>query len=340
MKLLALIIVVVVLGGSAASADIKRVGTWSVDPNFEKSPEAREALSGAACVKGTNHCLVVNDEKKYAQFFDIVGNKLVPGKVIRLLHNKINNVEMDEIDAEAVAYAPPKSAGELGYYYITGSHGRSRQNKLRDSVFFLFGLPVNPESGLPTFKFNDEDPPAPQIETTALLRTVIKNQPLLAPFAEQPLNKGGVTIEGLAVHGTDLLFGFRAPAEGGNAFVMRVALDKLFRKETPPANTQSVRLESGAGIRDMATVSTGLLILAGQSKDAADESKDPKVSPSIWFWDGRDASSRPLGILPGVSTGDKAETLLVLDEMESSYRVLVLFDGVENGGPIEYIVPK
>jgi hypothetical protein len=39
-------------------------------------------------------------------------------------------------------------------------------------------------------------------------------------------------------------------------------------------------------------------------------------------------------------TDRKAEALLVLQEDPEFIRFLVMFDGIENGGPIEYFVPR
>ena len=53
---------------------------WKVQPKFKKSDEARTNLSGAACVPTEppfTSCLIVNDQKNYAQFFAIDGTKLV-----------------------------------------------------------------------------------------------------------------------------------------------------------------------------------------------------------------------------------------------------------------------
>lgn len=338
--------ILIVSAVTPAWTDITPARTWRVSPPFAKNVEARSALSGAACVAGTTKCLVVNDEKKYAQFFTMEGTTLVPGAVIRLLPDQVNGIEMGEIDAEAVSYAPPNARDNQAYFYLTGSHGRSRSGKLRDSQFFLFRFPVNTASGEPTFTFND-NVPAPEIQRTAFLRNVLKAHPDLAAFAEQPLEKRGVTIEGLAVRGDDLLLGLRAPSDSGKAFVVRLATKDLFGEAVPPASVLRVQLDPEAGIRDMATVSTGILILSGQSielkKDeaaAAAPLTDANSTPALWLWDAQSENARRLGALPGVRPTDKAETLLLLEETNAAYRLLVMFDDVENGSPTEFLVTK
>ena len=45
--------------------------------------------------------------------------------------------------------------------------------------------------------------------------------------------------------------------------------------------------------------------------------------------------------IPDAHRKHKAETLLVLDDRKGKpYRVLVMFDGPENGGPTEYLIPR
>ncbi|MDX0537072.1 DUF3616 domain-containing protein [Sinorhizobium medicae] len=329
-----------VISYTGAHAEITRSPqTWSATTPFGKDADAREALSGAACVSGIDYCLAVNDEKKYAQFFDLHGSSLEPNDVIRLLPDTVRGVEMNEIDAEAAAFVPAAEPGAKAYFYVTGSHGRSRNGALRPSVFFVFRVAVDATSGRPS----------PEVERTALLRETIKSHPELAGRAEQPLDQNGATIEGLSVLGSDLLFGFRAPCQDANAYVMRVPSDELFKEAPPSAQVNKLPLGQDVGVRDSAAVKDGVLILAGRSQDDAAESNsacgerigaDP-VRPlaSVWFWDGQN-SPRALGKLPGVGAEDKAETLLLLEESEAAYRALVMFDGAENGGPVEILIRK
>lgn len=334
-----------------AHADIKRSpDAWTVAPPFEKSADARQALSGAACARGTNHCLVVNDEKKYAQFFEITGSSLIPGEVIRLLPDEVDGVDMDEIDAEGVAYvAASEEGGGTSYYYVIGSHGLSRQGALQPSRFFLFRFPIDPSTGLPTFQFGDSDP-GPEIERTALLRDTAKSLAKVVSSAEQPLDRNGVTIEGIAAHRAGLLLGLRSPCVASKALVLRVPFAELFNDAVMPA-AQATELELGdnVGVRDLAAVGDGVLILAGRSDDergdgafTCGESRAPPIpAPSVWFWNGdyREAPEA-LGTLPGLGPGESAETMIVLEESDTTYRTLVMFDGVENGGPIEFTIDK
>jgi hypothetical protein len=317
-----------------ASADITQSpNSWLVDPNF-KGHEARGELSGVACAAGSNQCLMVNDEKKYAQFFTIDGTNIIPGEPIRLLPSKIDSVNMNDFDGEAAAFV---SDGEQSYYYIIGSHGLTGKGRLHPSVFHLFRFPVDGDTGRPAFAF-DENDTAPDIERTALLRGTIKGQAFLAPYAEQRLQQNGVSVEGMAILDGQLLIGFREPVLYESAFVMRVPVSELFGELSPPGYTTPLPLGWNTGIRDLAGVTNGVLILAGQSSR---ETAGAPVTPSIWFWSGKDADTpKKVGELPGVAGDRKPEGLLVLEETDMSYRVLVIFDGAKNGGPIEFILQR
>ncbi|MBY5549919.1 DUF3616 domain-containing protein [Rhizobium leguminosarum] len=325
---IALIASLVLFASTGNAAEISAVNQpWLVQLKFEKNDEARLALSGAACVPNTDQCLIVNDEKKYAEFFTIGAHLLRPGRVIKLLANTVDGVEMDEVDAEGVAYLD-------GSFYVTGSHGLSRKTgNLKPSLFQVFRFKVDINTGLPTFEF-DDDGVASEIDRTSKLRGIIKDQAELAPFAEQNLDQNGANIEGMAAQGSDLLFGFRAPTVGvdkDHAVILRVDADALFGQGKPAAKVHTLKLEPGLGIRDMAVAKSGVLLLAGPSEEA-------KGEPSLWLWDGADSKPAKLGTLPGVAPSEKAETLLVITEEATSLHLLVLFDSIIDGGPREFIV--
>jgi hypothetical protein len=130
---------------------------------------------------------------------------------------------------------------------------------------------------------------------------------------------------------------------------VRIALTDLFKDSTPKATTKALALGPGIGVRDLAAVSNGVLILGGRSLDSDPAADGPpecvtqtmKPRPAVWLWSGRDADApKAQGALPGVDATMKAESLLLLEETVSHFRVLVLFDGAENGGPMEFIIGK
>ncbi|MFG1317678.1 DUF3616 domain-containing protein [Xanthobacter autotrophicus] len=341
-----------------ASADIAAAPRhWEVDPKpFRKEDgkdnEAHKALSGAACVPDTNRCLVVNDEGRFAQFFEIHGTTIVPKEVIGLLPDwngkKKKKEKNNELDAEGVAYVESKTDAALGYFYITGSHGLSREGQRQDSRYQVLRFPVSTATGRPTFPFDTEEV-APQIEPATTLGPAIANLLKVGKFTKSKLHENGVTVEGLAILGDEALFGLRAPCIGGQAFVVRAPVEALFSGAPFTAKESPLALGHNAGIRDLAKVDDGVLILSGRSNDKGTkgaftcDTPDPEADPvaQVWLWSGNHGDApENLGTLPGVSKSDKAETLLVLGEDTASYRVLVWFDDEPNGKPKEYVIDK
>jgi hypothetical protein len=95
-------------------------------------------------------------------------------------------------------------------------------------------------------------------------------------------------------------------------------------------------LGDNVGIRDLAALQEGMLLLSG-----------PTVGPAgtyaIWYWDegSKDPTPTPLAVLGGVPAAGKPETVIVLDESDPQhYRVLVLIESIANGAPLEYLVPR
>jgi hypothetical protein len=76
-----------------------------------------------------------------------------------------------------------------------------------------------------------------------------------------------------------------------------------------------------------------LLVLSGPEDD------DPGHA-AIHYFDPEKNTVTFLGTLPELSAGGKPEGLLLLDDSGATYRVLVLSDGVDNGDPTEFVVPK
>ena len=305
---------------------------WTPASIFEKDAERdklrdqpRMNLSGAACVPTTpkfTSCLIANDEKKYAQFFSIDGHTLTPRKLIRL-----SDADKDP-DAEGVAYA-------AGFFYVTGSHGRSRHSDSGNrSSYAVFRIPVDPATGSPIFEPDGER--VVGVESSSRLRRAIRDDDTVGAFFNEPLAEGGVNIEGIAVKNGRMHLGLRGPSQDGNAFVLSVDADAVFTEDDNlRSKVTPLALGRNTGIRDLAALSDGVLILAGPTRDE-------KVPYSIWFWDGTGTTAKPLRTLDlsTVDDGAKAEILLPLEEDNSNIRVLVMFDGVENGGAVSFKIPR
>jgi hypothetical protein len=318
---------------SAAVADSEKLQpadvTWTITSRFEKNDEARTNLSGAACVSPTppfKSCLIANDQKKYAQFFSIKARRIKPEKVIRLVDKDADG----DPDAEGVAY-------DEGYFYVVGSHGRSRgKDKPNDSSYVVFRLSVDKETGKPVFKVSEDK--VVGIEASGRLREALIGIDVLAKHYDRPLSAGGVNIEGVAVKSGRMYLGLRGPSDHDHAFILSVDAKAVFTPGTRlDASIKQLKLGTDAGIRDLAAVRDGLLILSGPVNDQ-------DVTPALFHWSEKSDSLKKLGglALPAsVDGAAKAETLLVLrDEADEAWRVLIMFDGPENGAPTEYLVPR
>jgi hypothetical protein len=62
---------------------------------------------------------------------------------------------------------------------------------------------------------------------------------------------------------------------------------------------------------------------------------------SYWHEGSKDPKPKPLAVLGGVPVDGKPETVIILQESDPQhYRVLVLLESIENGSPLEYLVPR
>ena len=310
--------------GGASDAQISvepAPAKWKLSGNFEKSRDARTNISGAACFS-LKTCIVVNDEKKYAEFFSIKDTEIKPGDVIRL----IDDSEKGNPDAEGAAY-------DSGFFYITGSHGRGRHHpeKNDDLSYLVFRFPVDTATGAPPFEVSEQK--VVGVESSARLRAVIKD--LLPEFYDQPLDDNGANIEGIAVKDGRMYLGFRGPSVNGEAFVISVDAGVVFVPDKAlDGRLIPLKLGADTGIRDLAAVSNGLLILSGPVNEQ-------KVAPTVRYWDITTKMPGPATELAVADKHAKAETLLILnDEAGEPWRVLVMFDGPVNGDPTEYLIPR
>ena len=202
---------------------------------------------------------------------------------------------------------------------------------------------------------------------TGRLWSLMQAQPALAPYvgerkclgseppAKAPTQAGqqGVTIEGLAVRDGQLYFGFRGPVLDGVARVLAVDADALFGSEAGRAletTITSLALGQRRGIRDMVAVKTGILLLAGPD----DSSASQNVGWVLAWWDGKPGESSTSVVQPrllaaldlgGVKLRNcdkelKPEAMTVLEETPSVYKLLVLSDGMCDGGPLTFTVPR
>ncbi|OQW55150.1 MAG: hypothetical protein A4S14_13660 [Proteobacteria bacterium SG_bin9] len=287
---------------------------WTVTQNF-RGDRAREEISGVACDLAASRCIAVNDHRPFAQLFSISGRTITPGDSVDLIPGDV------EPDAEAAAFAD-------GRFYVAGSHGNSRRTNEANEPSYVVAR-INAQTG--TVEARSDK-----------WRNAISSSAELGPYAAKKLDgggpggAGGANIEGLAVWKGRMYLGFRGPSIGGKAFVMSAALDDVFSGGTASltATTHSLRLGDRTGIRDLAAVETGLLVLSGPVNDEA-------VTPLIWHWNPESGALDLLGQVSDLPEDVKAETILALPSSDASrYRLLLFFEGEKNGKPAECSVPK
>ena len=290
-------------------------------------------LSGIACRPAGQalDCLAINDEGNFAQRVKITESIIVPGETRALIGDKPpedavgtrpsiacpgGNGKFDEFDGEGVAVT-----GET--FYVIGSHGCSRKKaEFRLSSFLLARLPAAADGAVGQ----------PQL-TWRLSDALTVASPVASFQGKSLMDQNGLNIEGIAVVGDRLYAGLRAPSLVGQAFIVSASVAALFLPDAPlQTEVRPVTLGKDTGIRDLTALPDGsLLILSGPAQEQAEVpfglfllTKD-KVTPLGWLED-----------IGGGYERAKAEAVTVLSQAGNTLRLLVLFDGITNGGPREY----
>ena len=352
------------MGDSNVAAQQNTI-TLDVNGEFQGKKPGKSAkdLSGVACMPprsdGSQLCLFVNDESRFAQFGVLQNGEIKPGELLPLIGEEpseatlgtppqtqcpVNNGEFAEFDGEGVAYAEP-------YFYIVGSHGCSRKGgEFRLSSFMLArvrvdadGRPAGPSGKpLPAKMWQDA------VETTYRLSDYLAKADKAGAFFGKSLDEteNGLNIEGLAVAGDRLLVGLRAPALSDAAYLVAADIADLFRSGKAPAKGRPevipLKLGKNVGIRDLSTMPDGrLLVLAGPAQDQPLPYQLFLVEPGK-----KNAKPKSLAAIEATEGDEsddddpiKAEAITVLSANASELRVLVLFDGIANGAPRELRLP-
>lgn len=281
------------------------VHVWSVDGTI-KGPKD---VSGAASISAGRGVLV-SDEPRVVQPFryDTAIRKIIVEDSTTVLAGNGK-----ELDLEGIAAS---RAG--GCYYATGSHSVARKSgNVQPDRLHVFRVPVNESTG--AIKTGS-------IAVTTLV-PVIKSDAILRDTIGKSSDAGGLDIEGLAEKNGSLFFGLRSPSIEGHAFIIEVRAGELFANaESATHHTHQITLGTGLGIRDIAAMRDGFLLIAGRSGN--DETAH---GFTLHHWSGPGGGLTKIGDIP-VPVG-KAEGLMVLGETDATVDVLVFFDGAENGAP-------
>jgi len=308
--------------------------TWTVKERIVgKDGDKSEDVSGIACSKDHGFprtCLVIDDNLQEAQFVTVEDGVITAGDTVQLIDNEFKNKPL-ELDGEGVAFAD-------GAYYVMGSHGhpRDKDRKLdpaKDTE--KISARIAASSQIVRIKMGSGGSVS-LIERSGKLRDIIKAEPALSRFVDRRLENNGVTIEGIAVSGGRLLAGFRGPTlENGRAAILSIPVDALFGSGPAPHTLYRLPLGDGQGVRDLASLDDGFLVLAGPSADGGG-------AYSVFWWDGKTENVSFLKDISEVTGGDpkhKPEAVLPLDVGPSGVRVLIMSDGEKEGAPVAVDVP-
>jgi hypothetical protein len=280
-------------------------------------------LSGIARATATQ-CLVGSDESFYIQpgVINAAQKRIESRKPIAL--RVTDKPKKAEVDIEGIAFHPRDQA-----YYVVGSHGVGKKKAdFQPDRHSIHQVSVDPATG--TIR---ED----GIRQTSLLPWLEKT-PQLAGHVKKPLQQNGLNIEGLTVSNDRLFFGLRAPNKNGRALIIEAAPGDLFHGKPGKLKVHEIAIEENRGIREIVAIQDGFIIVTGNA--SAEASKKipntlvtaPDTRFEILFWDGANDTATKIAKLP--ENGGKAEALLVLEDTESHVDLLVIFDGLPGGEPL------
>ena len=318
---------------------------WKVDGKLlgkaegASESEKSEDVSGIACDRSSGFprlCLVADDETQGAQIVILKDGKLVAGDFIKLTDAQHAGKPL-ELDAEGVAF-------ENGSFYVVGSHGRPRHNDdpkkeaasnaKAQATRQIFRITLDVSSvDMKTGKLVSQ----PAIKPSNELSGILQHQGDLSSSFDRALEDNGLTVEGIAVRDGRLYVGMRGPVLGTDAAVLSVPLSAVFEGQQAPSKLHRLALEKDTldhprGVRDITRYANGFLVLAGPVNDPP---KDREIQPSdysIYVWDGEGGLERVRHI-PAFGKKVKPEALLPLDGDAQRVRVLLLFDGPQEGAP-------
>jgi hypothetical protein len=351
-----IIVFVSLVYGSPLLADlIDKGSTRFVNRNSDEICASREINAG--CIRSAEDLSAIGRVGPYL----VIGGDAAVGpdknlNIIQLLSKQedgqyvvgddillpdVNNDE-GELDIEGIAV-------DGNFIYVIGSHSfRRNKARLKKSVkrnrktFNQGKIKDEPSRDwLHRIEVNQQVEPVSTMSIS--LRDVISDNDALEAFSEIPSKENGVDIEGIAVADGWVYVGFRGPVFRDNYVPV---LTFKFDQHEKSANLLFVKLDGG-GIRDMARVQGGFLIISGPVGDAPGPYQ-------VYHWNGLD-------MVPGEDRADtkgyikklgninaskgKAEGILALEvergaDDDCQYKFMIIFDGIINGNPKLYCSSK
>lgn len=316
------------------SALLFLAGTLGAAPwSLEKLPSRWELvgfeesfdLSGIDSIDGI-HCVVGADELFSIQpgTIDRAKKRITAGKPVPLMKPPAGTKKKPkvEIDIEGVAVDRAENR-----YFVTGSHGvGKKKGDHQPTRMTVFEVAVDPRTGRISKERIRKGSLAPWLERS----------PVFRGHVGEPLQRNGMNFEGLTFAHGKLWFGTRGPNIGGKTHVIEVEPESLFSDGIPRAKAHALTVGEGRGIRALASVGGGFLVVTGNSAAEAtpqipvSDAKRPDATFDLYHWQpGHDA--KRIGRLP--EAPGKAEALLVLDETPDHIDTLILYDSAPGGGP-------
>jgi hypothetical protein len=150
----------------------------------------------------------------------------------------------------------------------------------------------------------------------------------------------------LAIKDGGLYFGFRGPTEAGLAKILRVAAEPLFTGGNFLPTITNIEVGEGLGIRDLQAVKDGFLLLVGPDDSKENENR----SWIIYYWNGAAGDAAKTRVLaeldltgvkrPSCDKEPKPEALAVTEDASDHYKIVVLSDGLCDGGPLAFRIAR
>lgn len=252
---------------------------------------------------------------------------------------------IEEMDLEGIAVDGQN-------VFVLGSHSSQRKKTDADKTYarnrgVLMGPPETKRARDVLLHFElDTSGKAGPIQRTSLRGFLNTTEPFKS-FAATASKENGVDAEGLAIRDQRLYVGFRGPVLRGN---FTPVLRCRFGSPIVEPEVLFVNL-GGRGVRDLAGVDDGLLVLGGPVGDGPG-------TYQLYLWDGRDqvpgtggpSAGADIGLqligdlpIPHADDGHnvaKAEGVAIINETTEHWEIMVVFDGLKDGHATRYRVEK
>jgi hypothetical protein len=302
-------------GGSlAAAAPIEPVGEVRLGGSLSHADQ----LSGAALCGGL--LAVCPDEGVRLNVLARRANDRFDAlPAIALLQDEENEIDMEGV------------ASDGRFVYVVGSHSLARKKLDAEQPYQENRRRLedvkDERSRHKVFRLRLADNGRCTEARSISLTAILDQDPVLHRFTKLPSKENGIDIEGVAAADGRLYFGFRGPVLRDN-YVPVVAL-----RFDDPSRYELLFLDlKGRGIRDLAAVEDGLLVLGGPVGDG-------EGTYQLYFWDkkdclpGRRAPSGTITRLGSIEAkGDaKPEGLAVLEQSAESVTLILICDGAGDG---------